>query len=193
LVLICALHGATFLSLKTTDGMHERSRHLARRIAPFTAAAVIGFAIWTHVAHSDTFLLNPVELLAILAVIAAVWLVYEERDGFAFAATAVTMASAIVAIFAGLYPNVMVSSTSAANNLTAANTASPAYPLKIMSVVAIILLPVVLIYQAWTYYVFRRRVSAREFERPAPSAEPALPGMPSTPAGKDGQSGAMNA
>jgi cytochrome d ubiquinol oxidase subunit II len=115
------------------------------------------------VAHSGTFLLNPVELLAILAAIAALWLVYEHRDGFAFAATTVTMASAIVAIFTGLYPNVMVSTTTAANNLTATNTASPAYPLKIMSVVAIILLPVVLIYQAWTYYVFRRRISAAEF------------------------------
>jgi cytochrome d ubiquinol oxidase subunit II len=172
--------------------MHERSRHLARRIAPVTTAVVIGWAIWTHVAHSDTFFLNPVELLAILAVIAALWLVYDEHDGFAFAATTVTIASCIVAIFTGLYPNVMVSSTSAANNLTAYNTASPEYPLKVMSVVAIVLLPVVLIYQAWTYYVFRRRVSAREFEPKSPSAEPASPGTPSSPIG-DGRSGAMNA
>ncbi len=150
-------------------------RDLARRIAPATTAAVIGFAIWTHVVHSNTFFLNPVELLAILAVLAAMWLVYEHRDGFAFAATTVTMASAIVAIFTGLYPNVMVSSTSAANNLTAHNTASPAYPLKVMSVVAIILLPVVLIYQAWTYYVFRRRVSTQEFQQQAPSAAAAVP------------------
>ena len=192
LVLICALHGATFLSLKTTGDMYERSRRLARRIAPVTTAAVIGFAIWTHVAHSNTFFLNPIELLAVLAVLAALWLVYEQRDGFSFAATTVTMASAIVAIFVGLYPNVMVSSTAAANNLTAANTASPAYPLKVMSIVAIILLPVVLIYQAWTYYVFRRRVNAREFEQQAPSAEPAPTGAPSTPVG-DGRSGAMNA
>ena len=192
LVLICALHGATFLSLKTTGDMYERSRRLARRIAPVTTAAVIGFAIWTHVAHSNTFFLNPIELLAVLAVLAALWLVYEQRDGFSFAATTVTMASAIVAIFVGLYPSVMVSSTAAANNLTAANTASPAYPLKVMSIVAIILLPVVLIYQAWTYYVFRRRVNAREFEQQAPSAEPAPTGAPSTPVG-DGRSGAMNA
>src|SRR2546421_2052869 len=125
LVLICALHGATSLSLRTTGDMHERSRDLARRIAPATAAAVIGFAVWTHLAHSDTFFLNPVELLVILAVLAAFWLVYEHRDGFAFAATTVTMAATIVAIFTGLYPNVMVSSISAASNLTAQNTASP--------------------------------------------------------------------
>jgi cytochrome bd ubiquinol oxidase subunit II len=173
LVLVCALHGATFLCLKTTDDMHERSRQLARRIAPFTGAAVVGFVIWTHVTYSSRFLLNPVELLAVLAVLAAVWLVYEHRDGFAFAATTVTIGSCIVAIFTGLYPNVMVSSTKAAYNLTAQNTASAPYSLKIMTVVVIVLLPVVLIYQAWTYYVFRRRVSKSEFTPAATSAAPA--------------------
>src|SRR5580693_9527822 len=114
LVLICLLHGATFLGLKTTGDMRERSGLIARRVAPVTGAAVVGFAIWTHVTSSSTFLLNPVELLAVLAVLAAVWLVYEHREGFAFAATTVTMAACIVSIFTGLYPNVMVSSTSAA-------------------------------------------------------------------------------
>ena len=102
-----------------------------------------------------------------LAVLAAVWLVYEHRDGFAFAATTVTMAACIVSIFAGLYPNVMVSSTSAAYNLTVHNTASGAYSLKVMTVVVIIFLPFVLAYQTWTYYVFRRRVSTHEFQ-PSP-------------------------
>ena len=159
LVLICLLHGATFLCLKTTGDMHERSRLLARRVAPFTAAAVIGFIIWTHVTASNTFFLNVIELLAVLAVLAAVWLVYEHRDGFAFAATTVTIAACIVAIFVDLYPNVMVSSTNSAYNLTVHNTASGAYSLKAMTVVVIIFLPLVLVYQAWTYYVFRRRVS----------------------------------
>jgi cytochrome d ubiquinol oxidase subunit II len=167
LVLICALHGATFLSLKTTDEMRERSQQLARRIAPFTGAAVIGFAIWTHVTYSSKFFLNPIELLAILAGLAAVWLVYEGRMGFAFAATTVTIGSCIVAIFVGLYPNVMVSSTKASYNLTVHNTASGGYALKIMTVVVIVFLPLVLGYQAWSYYVFRRRISAREFSVPA--------------------------
>jgi cytochrome d ubiquinol oxidase subunit II len=172
LVLICLLHGATFLALKTTGDMRERSWRLARRIAPLTGAAVVAFAIWTHVTARSTFFLNPVELLAVLAVIAAVWLVYDHREGFAFAATTVTMAASIVAIFTGLYPNVMVSSTNAANNLTVHNTASGAYSLKVMTVVVIIFLPVVLAYQTWTYYVFRRRVSTQEFQ---PSV---LPGTP---------------
>jgi cytochrome d ubiquinol oxidase subunit II len=175
LVLICLLHGATFLCLKTTGDMHQRSRQLARRVAPFTGAAVIGFIIWTHVTAGHGFFLNLIELLAILAVIAAVWLVYEHRDGFAFAATTVTVAACIGSIFVDLYPNVMVSSTSKAYNLTVSNTASGQYSLKAMTVVVIIFLPLVLGYQAWTYYVFRRRVSREEFqptEPPQPSAAP---------------------
>jgi cytochrome d ubiquinol oxidase subunit II len=167
LVLICLLHGATFLALKTTDDLRVRSGRLARQVAPVTAAAVVAFAIWTHVQSASTFFLNPVELLAVLAVLAAVWLIYDHREGFAFAATTVTMAASIVAFFTGLYPNVMVSSTNAANNLTVHNTASGAYSLKVMTVVVVIFLPVVLAYQTWTYYVFRRRVSKREFQ-PSP-------------------------
>jgi cytochrome d ubiquinol oxidase subunit II len=182
LVLICALHGATFLTLKTTGELRDRAGHLARAIAPFTGAAVVGFVIWTHVGHSTTFFLNPIELLAILAVLAAVWLVHDHREGFAFTATTVTMASCIVAIFVGLYPNVMVSSTNAAYNLTVHNTASNAYALKIMTVVAVVMLPFVLAYQAWSYYVFRKRVSTQAFQPQAPS--PAPPAVPSPPVAK---------
>jgi cytochrome bd-type quinol oxidase subunit 2 len=169
LVLLCALNGATFLSLKTTGDMRERSWRLARRVAPPAAAFVTGFIIWTHVVAGKAFWLNIIELTAILAVIAAVWLVWDHREGFAFAATAVTVASCIITIFADLYPNVMVSTTNPAYNLTVDNTASGGYSLKVMTVVVIIFLPVVLAYQTWTYYVFRRRVSKSEFQPPAPS------------------------
>ncbi len=189
LVLICLLHGATFLCLKTTDAMHERSRRIARTVAPFTAAAVVGFAIWTHVTSSTTFFLRPLELLAIIAVLAAVWLVYARRDGFAFTATTVTMASCILSIFVGLYPNVMVSSTSPAYNLTVHNTASNPYSLKAMTIGVVIFLPLVLAYQSWTYYVFRRRVSRDQFvpKLPPAGSPPAAPGpaggiTPGTPA-----------
>jgi cytochrome d ubiquinol oxidase subunit II len=185
LVAVCALHGATFLSLKTTGEMHQRARQLARYLSPVTCALVIGFAIWTHVAHTSTFFLNPIELLAILAAIAALELVYAHRDGWAFTATTITIASCIVAIFTGLYPDVMVSSTKAAYNLTVHNTASGPYALKVMTVVVIVLLPVVLLYQAWTYYVFRRRVSQSEFE---PASRPSTPPGPRPAATPDGAS-----
>jgi cytochrome bd-type quinol oxidase subunit 2 len=178
LVLICLLHGATFLCLKTTDSMHERAALLARRVAPFTGAAVIAFIIWTHVTASSAFFLNVIELLAILAVLAAVWLVYARRDGFAFAATTVTIASCIVTIFVDLYPNVMVSSTNSAYNLTVHNTASDHYSLTAMTVVVIVFLPLVLAYQAWTYYVFRRRIRREEFTAGLPHTVPPQPGGP---------------
>ncbi len=183
LVLVCALHGATFLSLKTTDEMHERSRVLARRIAPLTGAFVIGFIIWTHVTASTTFFLNVIELLAILAALAAVWLVYASRDGFAFTATAVTIAACILSIFVDLYPNVMVSSTNPAYNLTVHNTASSPYSLKAMTIVVVVFLPLVLLYQAWTYYVFRKRVSASGFRPPVPPprVEPEPEPQPAAP------------
>jgi cytochrome d ubiquinol oxidase subunit II len=190
LVLICLLHGATFMCLKTTGDMRERSWQVARRIAPVTGAAVIAFIIWTHVTASTTFFLNVIELLAVLAVIAAVWLVYEHREGFAFAATTVTIGSCIISLFVDLYPNVMVSSTNPAYNLTVHNTASGGYSLKVMTVVVIIFLPVVLAYQTWTYYVFRRRISKQEFQPPAPSPEAAPaaepPSQPAAPSGRPG-------
>jgi cytochrome d ubiquinol oxidase subunit II len=180
LLALCALHGATFLSLKTTGDMHRRARQLARSVAPVTCALVIGFAIWTHVAHSTTFFVNPVELLTILAAIAALLLVYAHHDGWAFTATTVTIAAGIVSIFTALYPNVIVSSTNAAYNLTVSNTASPSYSLKVMTVVVVVLLPVVLAYQAWSYYVFRRRVSRSDFqpaEPPTPSPTTKFPAV----------------
>jgi cytochrome bd ubiquinol oxidase subunit II len=176
LVLICQLHGAIYLCLKTTGEMRDRSARLARRVAPVAGAAVLAFVIWTHVTASAAFFLNPIELLAVLAALAAVWLVYDHHEGFAFAATSVTIAACILSIFVGLYPNVMVSSTSAAYNLTVHNSASGAYSLKAMTVVVIVFLPVVLAYQTWTYYVFRRRVSRQEFlpasQRSTPAATP---------------------
>ncbi len=177
LVLVCLLHGATCLCLKTTDEMHQRSRMLARRIAPFTGAFVIGFIIWTHITGSTRFFLNFTELVAILAVLAAIWLVYAGRDGWAFTTTTVTIAFCILSIFDNLYPNVMVSSTNPAYNLTVHNTASAPYALKAMTIVVVVFLPLVLLYQAWTYYVFRRRISRSEFQpvpqpRPAPNAGP---------------------
>ena len=140
---------------------------------------------------STAFFLNAIELLAVLAVIAAVWLVYARREGFAFAATTVTIASCILSIFVDLYPNVMVSSTNPAYNLTVHNTASNPYSLKAMTVVVIIFLPLVLAYQTWTYYVFRRRVSRQEFLPPALSPGPApepgpRPPAPSQPSGQTG-------
>jgi len=93
-----------------------------------------------------------------------VWLLRERREGWAFAMTTFAIACTVLSIFIDLYPRVMVSSTSASNSLTVKNAAAGAYSLKVMTVVAIVFLPLVLLYQGWTYYVFRRRVSVTDLE-----------------------------
>jgi cytochrome bd ubiquinol oxidase subunit II len=133
-----------------------------------TGLAVLGFVIWTHAIAGKGVAPNPVEIIAVLAAFAAAWLTHERCEGWAFAATTIAMAASIASIFTELYPRVMVSSTSPAFNLTIHNTASGSYSLKVMSVVVAIFLPVVLVYTAWTYHVFRRRLSDADF-RPAPT------------------------
>jgi len=167
LVALCVLHGSTFLGLKTEGDVRDRATWLARRAAPVTGLLVLGFAIWTHVDSGKGVLPNPVEIAAVLAVFAAAWLATERSVGWAFAATTVAMALTVLSIFTELYPNVMVSSTSPAYSLTINNTASGSYTLKVMTIVVVIFLPVVLLYQAWTYYVFRQRISPGDFQPPA--------------------------
>jgi cytochrome d ubiquinol oxidase subunit II len=157
-VLLCLLHGATFLVLKTAGEVRQRAVHAARRVAPVTAAAVLGFAVWTLVSAGKGLLPSLPGLAAVLAVAAAAWLVGRDRDGLAFVATSLTIAMVALSIFVGLYPRVMVSTLGSASDLTVTNTASSSYTLRVMTVVAVIFFPVVLAYQGWTYYVFRRRI-----------------------------------
>ncbi len=169
-VAICLLHGATFLTVKTTGEMRARAHRLARLVAVPAGLIVLIWISWTHAVAGKGTLLNPIELAVWIFVIAAVWLVLSRSEGWAFAATTVTMGLSVLAIFVDLYPRVMVSSTSPAFSLTVHNTASGHYALTVMTVVAVVLLPFVLAYQAWTYYVFRRRVSRREFTSAPPVA-----------------------
>jgi cytochrome d ubiquinol oxidase subunit II len=170
LVVLCVLHGATFISLKTAGEVSDRAGLAARRAAPAAALLLLGFAIWTHAIAGKGVLPNPVEFAAVLAVLAAGWLAREHRPGWAFTATTAAMALAILSIFTELYPSLMVSSTSRADSLTIGGTAASSYSLTVMTVVVAIFLPGVLAYTGWTYYVFRRRVSAGEFKTSSSSA-----------------------
>jgi len=170
-VVISVTHGATFIALKTTGDVRDRAVRAASLSAPVTALVVIGFALWTHAIAGKGLLINPVEIIAIIAIIASAWLAHEQLEGWAFAATTLAMAMAVISIFSELYPKVMVSSTSHAYSLTIRNSASPSYSLKVMTIVVAIFLPVVLAYTAWTYYVFRRRLSDKDFRVPLTSAQ----------------------
>jgi cytochrome bd ubiquinol oxidase subunit II len=188
LVSLCLLHGAIFIAMKTGGDVRIRAGRLARRVAPLTALLVLAFIGWTHVIADRGGFLNPVEFLVCLAVLAAWVLAGEHQEGWAFAATSVTIALCIVTLFVDLYPAVMVSSTNRAYSLTVYNSASTPYSLKVMTVVALVFLPIVLCYQAWTYYVFRRRITDQSYRsaapataRPAVSATAAMASRPAQP------------
>jgi len=186
LVVICLLHGAIFIGLKTTGDVRFRAGRTARRIAPVTTLVVLAWVFWTHVTAGGGGFLNPVEFLAILGILAAWALVSAHHEGWAFTAMTITIAIVIITLFVALYPRVMVSSTNHAFSLTVHNSASPPYSLKVTTVATLVLLPIVLAYQAWTYYVFRRRITEQSFQpavgtapRPAVSAAVAMAGRPS--------------
>ena len=124
------------------------------------ALFVLGFFIWTHVLSGRGVLPNPIQIIAFLLAVGAAWAVRDGYTGWAFAATTAAIAATVVSIFVSLYPNVMVSSTNTAYNLTVANSASSNYALTVMTVVALIFTPLVLAYQGWSYYVFRGRIKA---------------------------------
>jgi cytochrome d ubiquinol oxidase subunit II len=155
-VAITLLHGAVFLSIKVHGETRRRSARIARTLAPIAAVLVVAMAIWTFVSVGHHLLFT---LAALVAVLAATWLVRAGRWGWAFVATAATIASMVLSLFTSLYPNVMVSSINEANNLTIDNAASAPYALKVMTVIAVIFLPAVLAYQGWTYHVLRRRLT----------------------------------
>jgi cytochrome bd ubiquinol oxidase subunit II len=159
LLALCLAHGAAFLSLRT-DGSVRESAHALVRVLRWPAALLaLVVAAWTF-ALSGGSLLSYALLVVAIAGALALWWYAGRHEGAAFAATAVTIGATVAALFAGLYPNVLVSSSDAAATLTVAGAASGDYALHVMTVVAAVLFPVVLIYQGWTYRVFRARVTA---------------------------------
>ncbi len=171
LLSLSLLHGATFLKLKTTDQVRARAQAAARPLGSAAFVLVVGFVAWT-LALGNTQVPGPVQVLAILAVIFAGILARSDQyDGWAFTASAIAIAATVGSIFIDLYPNVMISSTKAAYNLTVNNSSSGSYALKVMTVVTVIFLPFVLAYQGWSFYVFRARVKAPPEQAPEPPGE----------------------
>ena len=170
-VALFAFHGATFLTLRTTDELSARAGHMARRLALPALVTVGGFLVWTvavAVDRNDKSVVAPLvpAVLAGAALVLAFVFISTGRNGRAFAMTALTTALAVGTLFAGLYPRVVVSSPDFANSLTVSNAASAHYTLAVMTVVAAIMVPIVLLYQGWTYYVFRARITGEKIARP---------------------------
>jgi cytochrome bd ubiquinol oxidase subunit II len=174
-VALCVTHGATFLALKVDGQVRERARTVARRTAPVTALAVLAFVLWTQGVTGRGVIPGLVPAVGVLAAAATALLVRRGQEGWAFTSTTVAMAATISTIFLSLYPHVMVSSSGSQFDLTVQNTASSSYALTVMTIVAAVFFPLVLVYQGWTYYVFRRRLQLSGY------GPPPVPGQPGSP------------
>lgn len=161
-----ATHGAVFLALKTDGTIRDRANALVGKIGLVAAVAAVAFLLWSQVAYSNaTWTWIPV-LTAAVCWVAALGANRVGREGWAFIFSALTLALAVVSLFGMLYPNVMPNIDRALPGLDIYNASSTDYTLKIMTIVAVIFTPIVLVYQAWTYWIFRKRLSADHIPHP---------------------------
>lgn len=164
------LHGLYFVALKTDGQVRADARRLAARAGLVTIALAALLLVWTIAnAASAPLFLGVVALsgIAALALIGS-WLANaRDREGTAFTLGAVTIVAAVAALFFALFPNVMPSTLAAGSSLTIDNASSTDYTLTIMSWAALIFLPLILAYQGWTYWVFRKRVTRARIEKAA--------------------------
>jgi cytochrome d ubiquinol oxidase subunit II len=162
-LLLFAFHGAVYLQLRTTGPVRERACELATPLGLGATASAVAFVLWTAT-FRGTVLSWLIVLLIAGGLIRALMASRRELDGHAFAATAVAALLVPVWVFACLWPDVLPARNDAALSLTVHNASSTPYTLKVMTVVALVMTPVVLAYQAWSYWVFRARVTGAEVD-----------------------------
>lgn len=162
LTLLCFVHGAVFVALKTDGEIRARARALATKVGLAAIVAGAVFLGWTIMLRLDHEYLG---LMIVLAGAAAATLILawvsnlRGREGWAFAGNAAAIAFALLTIFMGMFPNVMISSIDPAYTMSIAGAASSQGTLQLMSWVALFTMPLVLLYQGWTYWIFRKRIT----------------------------------
>ncbi|WP_165364302.1 cytochrome d ubiquinol oxidase subunit II [Sporolactobacillus sp. THM19-2] len=166
ITLLCLYHGLVYLCLRTDEDIQARARSLAKRLFWVLAAAAVAFIVVSFFV-TDIFelrgaLLYPIYAVDVLALILSAVFLSKKRDGWAFGMNVGVILLTVGSLFIGLFPRVMISNINPANNLTIYNAASGSYSLTVMTIVALTLLPFVIGYSIWSYYVFRKRVTKKE-------------------------------
>jgi cytochrome d ubiquinol oxidase subunit II len=163
-----ALSGAIFLSLKTSGALADRAQALAQKlwlpVAVILLVLLVATFFYTDITTHAGILAMIVAVLSFVALLLAGYMLRRQRAGWAFAFTGVHIALAVAACFWIMFPRVIISTLDAANSLTIYNASSSPYTLKVMTIVAVIFVPVVLVYQGWTYWVFRKRIGTKAKE-----------------------------
>jgi cytochrome d ubiquinol oxidase subunit II len=168
----CLAHASAFLGLKTLGAVRERSARFLVRWAPLALLPIVGWVLVIQF-RSGTVVTWALVVLAVVAVLYGWLSARAGREGRAFLSLAVFLLLGASSIFAAVYPVVLPSTIDGAFDLTIDNAASGSYTLGVMSVVTAIGLPLVLLYQGWTYWVFRRRLGVQHLPE-AHVVEPAI-------------------
>lgn len=159
-------HGAMYLALKTEGEIRDRAGRIAWQYGLLTLIPMSAFLIWTQLETGN--LASAIAfLIAVFGMAAGALAAKARREGWAFVGTFGSIAVVVTGFFLALFPDVMPSSSDAANSLTTSNASATPYTLTVMTWVAAIFTPLVLAYQAWSYWVFRRRIGTRHI----PTAE----------------------
>jgi cytochrome d ubiquinol oxidase subunit II len=163
MVAVFLLHGANFLTLKLDGKLRERVRSASKRIYLAAAIMVVLLAITTYIFTDITTKLgiDPgiIPIASVVVLLVTIYFINRKMEGWAFISTGVHLVLTQVAFFTLMFPRVMISSTNPAWSLTIYNASSSQYTLTVMSIVALIFVPIVLAYQGWTYFIFRKRIS----------------------------------
>ncbi|MFJ4680933.1 cytochrome d ubiquinol oxidase subunit II [Kitasatospora sp. NPDC088783] len=159
-LVLFTFHGAVFASLKTSGDIRVRARAQATGLGLVTAVLAAVFLVWTQ-QHSGNGWSLAALVVAVLALLGALGANRLAREGWAFTLSGLTVVAAVGMLFLALFPDVMPSTLDGAWSLTVTNAASSPYTLKVMTVVAVVFTPLVLLYQGWTYWVFRRRIGVQ--------------------------------
>ncbi len=166
MVSVFLLHGANFLTLKLEGDLRERARQAAKDIYRVAALLVVALAVTTYFVTdiSTKIGINPgiVPIGSVVALLMTIYFIRQRFEGWAFIFTGLHIVLTQVAFFTLMFPRLMISSSNPAWNLTIYNASSSQYTLGVMSIIALIFVPIVLAYQGWTYYMFRQRISTQK-------------------------------
>jgi cytochrome d ubiquinol oxidase subunit II len=159
-VALFTAHGANFLALKLEGDLAERAKKFGFQAWIVATVLAVLFLIWTFFETNIMAQGLIPALLAAVALLLAGWYAKSGKDGLAFIMTSLTIVFTTIMVFAGLFPRILISSIDAAYTLNIYNASASPYSLKVMTIVAAIFVPVVLVYQIWTYKVFSGRIKA---------------------------------
>lgn len=161
LVVLFLFHGSVFLSLKTKGVIHDRAKAFASFIGLFAIGGGAVFLLWQNLVYGPGGVIGwALLLVAALGLVVGWLMIRQSRDGWAFVATATTVAAVAIGIFVQMYPNLGFANAPGAEKVLDITTASSSpLTLQIMTGAAVVFVPIVLGYQAWSYWVFRKRLS----------------------------------